>query len=85
MTCDSCSYILGLSVLCVKQMQAEGTITFKLLPAGSSAYLRESKIRVRAYFDYNPKEDKHIPCKEAGLGFKKHDILHIVTQDDPYW
>ncbi|KAK7023590.1 MAGUK p55 subfamily member 7 [Halocaridina rubra] len=66
-------------------MQAEGTITFKLLPAGSSAQLRESKVRVRAYFDYNPKEDKHIPCKEAGLPFKKHDILHIVTQDDPYW
>ncbi|XP_069939986.1 MAGUK p55 subfamily member 7 isoform X6 [Cherax quadricarinatus] len=66
-------------------MQAEGTITFKLLPAGSSAHLRESKVRVRAYFDYDPKEDKHIPCKEAGLAFKKHDILHIVTQDDPYW
>ncbi|XP_068209060.1 MAGUK p55 subfamily member 7-like isoform X3 [Palaemon carinicauda] len=66
-------------------MQAEGTITFKLLPAGSSAHLRESKVRVRAYFDYNPKEDKHIPCKEAGLPFKKHDILHIVTQEDPYW
>ncbi|XP_069188068.1 MAGUK p55 subfamily member 7 isoform X7 [Procambarus clarkii] len=66
-------------------MQAEGTITFKLLPAGSSAHLRESKVRVRAYFDYDPKEDKHIPCKEAGLAFMKHDILHIVTQDDPYW
>ncbi|KAK8380575.1 hypothetical protein O3P69_016879 [Scylla paramamosain] len=66
-------------------MQAEGTITFKLLPAGSSAHLRESKVRVRAYFDYDPKEDKHIPCKEAGLPFKKMDILHIVTQDDPYW
>ncbi|KAG7163153.1 MAGUK p55 subfamily member 3-like [Homarus americanus] len=66
-------------------MQAEGTITFKLLPAGSAAYLRESKVRVRAYFDYDPKEDKHIPCKEAGLAFKKQDILHIVTQDDPYW
>ncbi|XP_050715681.1 MAGUK p55 subfamily member 7-like isoform X4 [Eriocheir sinensis] len=66
-------------------MQAEGTITFKLLPASSSAHLRESKVRVRAYFDYDPKEDKHIPCKEAGLPFNKLDILHIVTQDDPYW
>ncbi|KAL7633063.1 UNVERIFIED_CONTAM: hypothetical protein RMT77_016639 [Armadillidium vulgare] len=66
-------------------MQAQGTITFKLVPAGSSAYLRESKVRVRAYFDYDPKQDKHIPCKEAGLPFIKGDILHIVTQDDPYW
>ena len=66
-------------------MQAQGTITFKLVPAGSSGYLRESKVRVRAHFDYDPREDKHIPCKEAGLPFKKGDILHIVTQDDPYW
>lgn len=66
-------------------MEAEGTITFKLVPAGSSAHLRESKVRVRAYFDYDPKQDKHIPCKEAGLNFGKGDILHIVAQDDPYW
>ncbi|XP_047468769.1 MAGUK p55 subfamily member 7-like isoform X2 [Penaeus chinensis] len=66
-------------------MQAQGTITFKLLPAGSAAYLRESKVRVRAHFNYDPKDDKHIPCKEAGLPFKKSDILHIVTQEDPYW
>ncbi|CAL4064335.1 unnamed protein product, partial [Meganyctiphanes norvegica] len=66
-------------------MQAQGTITFKLLPAGSTAHLRESKVRVRAHFTYDPKEDKHIPCKEAGLPFVKGDILHIVTQDDPYW
>ena len=63
-------------------MQAQGTITFKLVPAGSSGYLRESKVRVRAHFDYDPREDKHIPCKEAGLPFKKGDILHIVTQDE---
>lgn len=67
------------------QMQAQGTITFKLLPAGSAAYLRESKVRVRAHFNYDPKDDKHIPCKEAGLPFKKSDILHIVTQEDSYW
>ncbi|XP_076054291.1 membrane palmitoylated protein 7-like protein metro [Oratosquilla oratoria] len=65
--------------------QAQGTITFKLLPAGSQLHCRESKVRVRAHFDYDPKQDKHIPCKEAGLPFKKGDILHILTQDDPYW
>lgn len=25
------------------------------------------------------------PCKEAGLDFRKGDIIHIVSQDDPYW
>lgn len=25
------------------------------------------------------------PCKEAGLDFRRGDIIHIVSQDDPYW
>ena len=66
-------------------MQAQGTITFKLIPAGVNAHLRESKVRVRAFFDFEPKQDKHIPCKEAGLPFSKGDILHIVSQEDLYW
>uniref|UniRef100_A0A2P2I157 MAGUK p55 subfamily member 7-like n=2 Tax=Hirondellea gigas TaxID=1518452 RepID=A0A2P2I157_9CRUS len=80
-------YVVGSTPAHVLQilMEAEGTITFKLVPAGSSAHLRESKVRVRAYFDYDPKQDKHIPCKEAGLSFSKRDILHIVAQDDPFW
>ncbi|CAG0890587.1 unnamed protein product [Cyprideis torosa] len=55
-----------------------GTITFKLIPSEGRYLLRESKIRVRALFSYSTKEDKHIPCKEAGLDFKRSDILHIV-------
>jgi hypothetical protein len=35
---------------------------------------------VKAYFDYNPDNDAYIPCREAGLGFQKGDILHIVSQ-----
>lgn len=42
-------------------------------------------MRLRALFNYNPLDDKHIPCKEAGLPFTKGDIIHIVSQDDPYW
>ncbi|KPJ10117.1 MAGUK p55 subfamily member 7 [Papilio machaon] len=45
----------------------------------------ESKVRVRALFNYNSSDDPYIPCKEAGLDFKKGDILHIVSQDDAYW
>ncbi|CAG0919067.1 unnamed protein product [Notodromas monacha] len=65
--------------------ESEGTITFKLIPSESKFQTRESKVRVRACFDYDPSDDQHIPCKEAGLPFKKHDILHIVSQDDAYW
>ena len=63
-----------------KQQNSEGTITFKLVPSEGKDGQRESKIRVRAHFDYNPEIDPYIPCKEAGLGFQRGDILHIVAQ-----
>lgn len=44
-----------------------------------------TQVFVRALFDYDPKEDKAIPCKEAGLGFKKGSILQIMSQDDATW
>lgn len=40
---------------------------------------------IRALFDYDPNEDKAIPCKEAGLAFRKGDILQIMSQDDATW
>lgn len=40
---------------------------------------------VKALFDYNPADDKAIPCKEAGLAFKKGDILQVMSQDDATW
>ncbi|ALC41466.1 metro [Drosophila busckii] len=64
---------------------SEGTITFKLVPADNKGAQRESKVRVRAHFDYNPDIDPYIPCKEAGLAFQRGDVLHIVAQDDAYW
>ncbi|XP_017481833.1 PREDICTED: MAGUK p55 subfamily member 7 isoform X2 [Rhagoletis zephyria] len=64
---------------------SEGTITFKLVPSDGKGGQRESKVRVRAHFDYNPDTDPYIPCKEAGLAFQRGDILHIVSQDDAYW
>ncbi|XP_050301142.1 MAGUK p55 subfamily member 7 isoform X2 [Anthonomus grandis grandis] len=71
-------------VLAILQ-SSEGTITFKLIPAESKINMRESKVRVRAHFDYESSTDPYIPCKEAGLDFKKGDVLHIVCQDDQYW
>ncbi|XP_013189203.1 MAGUK p55 subfamily member 7 isoform X2 [Amyelois transitella] len=71
-------------VLAILQ-SSEGTITFKLVPSFGKGGSRESKVRVRALFNYSSAEDPYIPCKEAGLNFKKGDVLHIVSQDDAYW
>ncbi len=67
------------------QQMAQNTITFKLIPNDYKASMSETRIRLRALFDYDPDDDKFIPCKEAGLPFRKGDILHIVSQDDSYW
>ena len=40
---------------------------------------------IRVYFDYDPYEDPHIPCKEAGLDFQKRDILEIIDKNEPKW
>ena len=42
-------------------------------------------MRVRAFFDYNPIADALNPCPEAGLAFCRGDVLHIVSQEDPWW
>lgn len=51
---------------------------FSPIPASEQVF-------VKALFDYDPKEDKAIPCKEAGLAFKKGSILQIMSQDDATW
>ncbi|XP_078272046.1 MAGUK p55 subfamily member 7 isoform X2 [Rhinoraja longicauda] len=66
--------------------QSQGAITFKIIPGiKEESSTKESKIFVRTLFDYDPNEDKVIPCKEAGLSFKNGDILQIVSQDDATW
>ena len=40
---------------------------------------------MKAHFDYNPKEDRLIPSQDAGLIFKKGDILRVLNQDDSFW
>ncbi|TWW81281.1 MAGUK p55 subfamily member 3 [Takifugu flavidus] len=42
-------------------------------------------VYLRALFDYTPYEDKATPCQEAGLPFKRRDILQVVSQDDATW
>ena len=40
---------------------------------------------VRAFFDYDPVDDPLIPCKEVGVAFKRGDVLHVLSLEDPNW
>ncbi|CAH0603318.1 unnamed protein product [Chrysodeixis includens] len=40
---------------------------------------------MRALFDYDPKDDTLLPCKEIGLEFKRGDILQVSDRKDPNW
>ncbi|XP_038247114.1 MAGUK p55 subfamily member 7 isoform X4 [Dermochelys coriacea] len=66
--------------------QSQGAITFKIIPSiKEETPTIEGKMFIKALFDYDPTEDKAIPCKEAGLFFRKGDILQIMSQDDATW
>ncbi|XP_056111531.1 MAGUK p55 subfamily member 7 isoform X2 [Rhinichthys klamathensis goyatoka] len=66
--------------------QSQGAITFKVVPAiKEEAQSKEPKMFVKALFDFNPADDKVIPCKEAGLAFRMGDILQVMSQDDATW
>ncbi|KAI4894117.1 hypothetical protein NFI96_021693 [Prochilodus magdalenae] len=66
--------------------QSQGSITLKIIPAiKEEDKLKESKVFMRALYDYTPLEDKATPCQEAGLPFKRGDILQVVSQDDGTW
>lgn len=66
--------------------QSEGAITFKVVPGPESeGPASEPKMYVKALFDFNPDDDKAIPCKEAGMAFKKGDVLRVMSQDDGTW
>ncbi|KAJ8969506.1 hypothetical protein NQ314_001733 [Rhamnusium bicolor] len=74
---------VGDEVVEVNNMNVEGKTPNDVLKILLNA--RESKVRVRAHFNYDATTDPYIPCKEAGLDFHKGDVLHIVSQDDAYW
>ncbi|XP_016362328.1 MAGUK p55 subfamily member 3-like [Sinocyclocheilus anshuiensis] len=66
--------------------QSQGSITLKIIPAiKEEDRFKDSKVYLRALFDYTPFEDKATPCQEAGLPFTCGDILQVVSQDDPTW
>ncbi|XP_063077128.1 MAGUK p55 subfamily member 3 [Engraulis encrasicolus] len=66
--------------------QSQGSITLKIIPAiKEEDRICESKVYLRALFDYVPFEDKATPCQEAGYPFHRGDILQVVSQDDATW
>uniref|UniRef100_A0AAY4BQF2 MAGUK p55 subfamily member 7 n=1 Tax=Denticeps clupeoides TaxID=299321 RepID=A0AAY4BQF2_9TELE len=66
--------------------ESEGAITFKIAPAvKDEPSTKEPKMFVRALFDYDPQDDRAIPCKEAGVSFRRGDILQVMCQDDGTW
>ncbi|XP_028285884.1 MAGUK p55 subfamily member 3-like [Parambassis ranga] len=66
--------------------QSQGSITLKIIPAvAEEDKLKESRVYLRALFEYTPFEDKATPCQEAGLPFKRGDILQVVSQEDATW
>ncbi|XP_019899718.2 MAGUK p55 subfamily member 7 [Esox lucius] len=69
--------------------QSQGVVTFTVIPAAVSTEelsANESELFVRTLFDYDPEQDPAIPCRQAGLRFKRGDILQIVShRDDTWW
>ncbi|KAH0503945.1 MAGUK p55 subfamily member 3 [Microtus ochrogaster] len=66
--------------------QSQGSITLKIIPATQEEdCFKESKVFMRALFHYDPREDRAIPCQEAGLPFQRSQVLEVVSQDDPTW
>ncbi len=71
-----------------------GTVTFKLIPSADTFLYASGdtgipddaqRRRVKALFSYNPGEDPLHPCPEAGLHFKRGDILELLDSSDQHW
>uniref|UniRef100_A0A8C9TRX1 Protein PALS1 n=1 Tax=Scleropages formosus TaxID=113540 RepID=A0A8C9TRX1_SCLFO len=64
-----------------------GTLTFVLIPSPQNrvSFHKENVMHIKAHFDYDPSDDPYVPCRELGLSFRKGDILHVISQDDPNW
>uniref|UniRef100_A0A8C0VNG1 MAGUK p55 scaffold protein 4 n=1 Tax=Cyanistes caeruleus TaxID=156563 RepID=A0A8C0VNG1_CYACU len=64
---------------------SQGTIMFKLIPVSDRPVSNQTTLYVRAMADYWPLQDPAIPCADAGLPFKRGEILQIVDQNDAFW
>uniref|UniRef100_A0A6Q2Y7W9 Membrane protein, palmitoylated 2b (MAGUK p55 subfamily member 2) n=1 Tax=Esox lucius TaxID=8010 RepID=A0A6Q2Y7W9_ESOLU len=64
--------------------EASGSVVLKILPSYQEPHTPRQAY-VKCHFDYDPSHDNLIPCKEAGLCFRKGDILQIFNQEDLNW
>ncbi|XP_058469660.1 MAGUK p55 subfamily member 4-like [Solea solea] len=72
-------------VIQVVQARSQGTIMFKVVPITERPIHNQTMLYVRALVDYTPQQDPTIPCADAGMSFRKGDILEIVDQTDALW
>ncbi|XP_047432814.1 MAGUK p55 subfamily member 4 isoform X2 [Mugil cephalus] len=72
-------------VIQVVQARSQGTIMFKVVPITERPVHNQTMMYVRAMTDYSPQQDPTIPCADAGVSFRKGDILEIVDQTDALW
>nr|XP_025852092.1 55 kDa erythrocyte membrane protein [Vulpes vulpes] len=64
--------------------ETKGMISLKVIPNQQNR-LPALQMFMRAQFDYDPRKDHLIPCKEAGLKFVTGDIIKIINKDDSNW
>lgn len=72
-------------VIQIVQARSQGTIMFKVVPITERPVHSQTMLYVRAMADYCPLQDPAIPCADAGVSFKRGDILEIVDQSDALW
>lgn len=68
----------------VFQKNSSGSLVIKVEP-GYHEPAGLTELFVRAHFDYNPRQDRLIPSQDAGMTFRKGDIIKILNQEDSFW
>lgn len=79
---------LGRDCVCVfflfSQKLSSGSLVIKVEP-GYYEVAGITELYMRVHFDYNPRQDRLIPSQDAGLNFRKGDILKVLNQEDSFW
>ncbi|XP_066542029.1 MAGUK p55 subfamily member 4 [Hoplias malabaricus] len=66
-------------------VNSQGTILFKVIPSSPQPATSQATLYMRAMVDYNPRQDPSIPCPDAGMAFRRGDLLEVVDQRDVQW
>ncbi|XP_075886527.1 MAGUK p55 subfamily member 4-like [Nelusetta ayraudi] len=66
-------------------VQSHGTILFKVVPDSAHSSSSLKPVFMRAMVDYCPLLDASSPCPQAGVAFRRGDLLQVVDCSDPLW